>query len=48
MGAMMIVASSRDQMGKFRARGALRAIGWAATIVMAGASVAMIASFAIG
>lgn len=39
--AMMWVASRRDQMGKFRAGHRLRALGWAATVVMAAAVVAM-------
>ena len=39
--AMMWVASRRDQMGRFRVHGALRALGWLATAVMAVAVVAM-------
>jgi len=39
---LMLVAQSRDQMGRFRAHGALRAFGWLATAVMAAAAVAMV------
>jgi NRAMP (natural resistance-associated macrophage protein)-like metal ion transporter len=42
--AMMWVASRRDQMGRFRAGHGLRALGWAATAVMAAAVVAMAVS----
>jgi Mn2+/Fe2+ NRAMP family transporter len=41
MAAMMWVASRRSQMARFRIHGALRALGWAATAVMAAAAVAM-------
>lgn len=41
--AMMWVVSRRDQMGRFRAHGALRLLGWTATGVMALAVLAMTA-----
>ena len=42
MVGLMLVAQSRDQMGRFRAHGALRFFGWLATAVMAAAAVAML------
>ena len=39
---LMLVAQSKDQMGRFRAHGALRFFGWLATAVMAAAAVAML------
>lgn len=44
MAAMMIVATSRKKMGEFTAGPVLRALGWASTLVMAAAAVAMIAT----
>jgi NRAMP (natural resistance-associated macrophage protein)-like metal ion transporter len=41
MVGLMLVAQSRDQMGRFRAHGVLRFFGWLATAVMAAAAVAM-------
>jgi NRAMP (natural resistance-associated macrophage protein)-like metal ion transporter len=45
--AMMWVVSRKDQMGRFRAHGALRALGWTATAVMALAVVGMIVGMAL-
>jgi NRAMP (natural resistance-associated macrophage protein)-like metal ion transporter len=42
MAAMMIVATSRKKMGKFTAGPVLRLLGWASTLVMVAAAVAMI------
>ena len=42
MVGLMLVAQSKDQMGRFRAHGALRFFGWLATGVMASAAVAML------
>ena len=42
MVGLMLVAQSRDQMGRFRAHGVLRFVGWLATGVMAAAAVAML------
>ena len=42
MVGLMLVAQSRDQMGRFRAHGVLRFFGWLATGVMASAAVAML------
>ncbi len=44
MTAMMIVATSRKKMGAFAAGPTLRILGWASTLVMAAAAVAMIAT----
>ncbi len=41
LGAMMIVASRRDEMGVFVATSAQRIFGWLATLVMAAAAVGM-------
>lgn len=41
LAAMMLLASRRDEMGVFVATRSQRLFGWAATIVMAGAAVAM-------
>jgi Mn2+/Fe2+ NRAMP family transporter len=38
MVGLMLVAQSRDRMGRFRASGALRVFGWLATAVMAAAA----------
>jgi NRAMP (natural resistance-associated macrophage protein)-like metal ion transporter len=43
MAAMMLVVSRGSAMGKFTARPRLQLFGWAATIVMAAAAIAMIA-----
>jgi NRAMP (natural resistance-associated macrophage protein)-like metal ion transporter len=48
MVVMMIVASQPAEMGRFRARPALRAFGWAATGVMGVAAAAMLVSMALG
>ena len=42
MVGLMLVAQSKDQMGRFRAHGVLRFFGWLATAVMASAAVAML------
>jgi len=42
MVGLMLVAQSRDRMGRFRAHGALRFFGWLATAVMGAAAVAML------
>ena len=39
---LMLVAQSRDQMGRFRASRPLRLFGWLATAVMAAAALAML------
>ncbi len=44
---MMIVASRREQMGRFVATFAQRLFGWAATAVMAAAVIAMIATIVL-
>ena len=41
LGATMILASRRDEMGVFVATSAQRIFGWAATVVMATAAIAM-------
>jgi Mn2+/Fe2+ NRAMP family transporter len=45
MASMMIVASSRKIMGRFVEHRWLLAFGWAATLVMAAASLATLAGF---
>lgn len=45
MAAMMIVASRRSIMGRFAERWPLLLFGWAATVVMAAASAAMLVGF---
>jgi NRAMP (natural resistance-associated macrophage protein)-like metal ion transporter len=42
MGALMVVASSRRKMGKFRAGWVLGGLGWLATAVMGAAAITMI------
>jgi NRAMP (natural resistance-associated macrophage protein)-like metal ion transporter len=42
MVGLMLVAQSRDRMGRFRANGALRLFGWLATAVMAAAAALML------
>jgi Mn2+/Fe2+ NRAMP family transporter len=44
MAAMMVVASSREVMGKFTASQGLTIFGWAATLVMAAATLLFFAS----
>ncbi|MFL6763812.1 MAG: NRAMP family divalent metal transporter [Sphingomicrobium sp.] len=44
MGAMMILVSRRAVMGRFAARGSLAVLGWAATAVMAAATLLFFAS----
>jgi len=39
---MMVIATRRSVMGDFRIRGPLLVFGWAATIVMGAAAVAML------
>jgi Mn2+/Fe2+ NRAMP family transporter len=41
MAIMMVIASDRRVMGRFVLTGWLRALGWLATAVMAGASIGM-------
>jgi len=41
LAAMMVLASRRDEMGVFVATATQRVLGWVATIVMAGAGIAM-------
>jgi Mn2+/Fe2+ NRAMP family transporter len=43
MAAMMIVASRRSQMRRFTVTGPVLALGWATTLIMAAAVVAMLA-----
>jgi NRAMP (natural resistance-associated macrophage protein)-like metal ion transporter len=48
MVVMMLVVSRRDQMGRFIAGPALKTFGWAATVVMAVAALAMFVGMALG
>lgn len=48
MVVMMLVVSRRDPMEEFRAGRRLRLFGWLATLVMAGATLAMLVSMLIG
>ena len=47
MAVMMVVVSKAAEMGRFRARPMLKAFGWAATAVMAAATLAMLVSLAV-
>jgi Mn2+/Fe2+ NRAMP family transporter len=48
MVVMMIVVSQRSEMGRFKARPMLKVFGWAATAVMAAATLGLLVSLALG
>jgi Mn2+/Fe2+ NRAMP family transporter len=41
MGVMMLMSANSDIMGKFAVAGALKIVGWGATILMAAAAIGM-------